>query len=66
MFLNKTIITILNNKTDTGKTHMYRFIDRIKSNASSLIRSHEYSKALNGFLNRVMKLTQRLNGLNGI
>lgn len=51
---------------DTGKTHMYRFMKKIKSNASSLIRSREYSKALHGFLNRVMKLTQRLNGLNGM
>lgn len=55
---------------DTGKTHMHRFMKKIinnkKSNASSLIRSREYSKALHGFLNRVMKLTQSLNGLNGM
>lgn len=51
---------------DTDKTHMYRFMEKIKSDASSLILSHEYSRALNGFLNRVMKLTQCLNGLNGM
>lgn len=56
----------LNSKMDTGKTPMLRFQEEIKMNASSLICSHEYSKALNGFLNRVMKVAPCFNGLSGM